>query len=383
MAHCLLNSLAAFLLCMLFAGVLIPQILLIAFKRDLFDEPNARKIHKGAVPRLGGIAFTPVICVTLALLLGVESMSPEGNYLAEYTEGMCTTLSFGFCALFILYLVGIADDLVGVRYRAKFIIQLCCAMLLIAGGLWLKELDGLFWINSLPWWIGMPLTLVAIVYIVNAINLIDGIDGLASGLASAAVIVYGLAFVLIGNYLFAVISFAVLGVLVPFFYYNVFGDPEKRKKIFMGDTGSLTIGLLLAFLSLELYLSAGDSVYAVQINPFILAFAPLIIPCLDVVRVFMGRIRRHGNPFLPDKTHIHHKFLALGFPPRLTMVTIVCGALFVSALNIYLSQYVNVTILFLADIILWTVGNIVLTKRIRSKVDKKTLESYTEQIVDE
>ena len=171
-----------------------------------------------------------------------------------------------------------ADDLVGVRYRAKFVIQIFCAVLLIAGGLWLHGLCGVLFVDRLVWWIGIPLTIVVIVYIVNAINLIDGIDGLASGLSSAALIIYGIGFFMYGQYLFAMISFATLGVLVPFFYYNVFGDVNKRKKIFMGDTGSLTIGLILSFLSLELYRvsSLGCEVYGT--NAFILAFSPLLIP---------------------------------------------------------------------------------------------------------
>lgn len=135
----------------------------------------------------------------------------------------------------------------------------------------------------------------------------------------------------------------------------------------MGDTGSLTIGLILAFLSLELYCTSTIYSSTIKANPFIVAFCPLMIPCFDVVRVFMGRIRHHNNPFLPDKTHIHHKLLALGIPARLCMVTIVTVALFTSALNIYLSQYIEVNILLILDLAAWTIVNILLSKRIRNK----------------
>ncbi len=365
MNYWLINCIAAFLISVFFAGVLIPQILLVAFRRNLFDQPDERKIHRGAVPRLGGIAFTPVICSVLALLLGVSTLLGRLELCAYMTRN-AATLAFGFCSLFTLYLVGMSDDLIGVRYRAKFIMQILCAVLLLAGGLWLNSLHGVLWIHTLPWWLGMPLTVIVIVYIVNAINLIDGIDGLASGLAAAALIIYGCAFFMIGRYVYAILSFSTLGVLVPFFYYNVFGDVKKRKKIFMGDTGSLTMGLLLSFLSLELYQASADTSKLLDVNPFILAFTPLLIPCMDVVRVFMRRIRHHGNPFLPDKTHIHHKLLALGIKPRLCMVLIVAIALVISAVNILLSYAVNVTLLLVVDVLVWTLVNIWLSRKISS-----------------
>lgn len=366
MNYWLINCVAAFLLSVFFTGVLIPQILLVAFKRDLFDQPDERKIHRGAVPRLGGIAFTPVICCVLALLLGVSTLLGYID-MCTYMTRNAATLSFGFCSLFTLYLVGMSDDLIGVRYRAKFIMQILCAVLLLAGGLWLNSLHGVLWIQTMPWWLGMPLTVIVIVYIVNAINLIDGIDGLASGLSAAALIIYGCAFFMLERYVYAILSFSALGVLVPFFYYNVFGDVRKRKKIFMGDTGSLTIGLILSFLSLELYLASSVTPKTLDVNPFILAFTPLLIPCMDVVRVFMRRIRHHGNPFLPDKTHIHHKLLALGLKPRLCMVTIVAIALIISAVNILLSHIVNVTLLLVVDVLVWTLVNIWLSRKILAR----------------
>lgn len=372
MTFWIINLISAFLLCVFLTGILIPQILLVAFKRNLFDEPDARKIHKGTVPRLGGIAFTPAVSFSIALLLGINAICGYPYMLDEMIPNT-PTIAFGFCALFTLYIVGLADDLVGVRYLAKFVIQIICGIMLIAGGIWISDFHDVLFIHSVPWWIGMPITIIVVVYIVNAINLIDGIDGLASGLSTAALLTYGLAFLYMEAYIFSVISFAVIGVLVPFFYYNVFGDVNKRKKIFMGDSGSLTIGLLLAFLSLTLYnTSANYNPADLKVNPFIMAFSPLLIPCFDVVRVFMRRIRHHHNPFLPDKTHIHHKLLALGIPARICMVTIVTVALLVSAVNIYLSQYIEVNILLLLDMMAWIFANIWLSRRIISRQEKTT-----------
>ncbi|MDE6651119.1 MAG: undecaprenyl/decaprenyl-phosphate alpha-N-acetylglucosaminyl 1-phosphate transferase [Paramuribaculum sp.] len=374
MTSWILSSISAMLLSILFAGILIPQILLVSFRRKLFDEPDERKIHRGAVPRLGGIAFTPVICFSVSLLLGLAYLTGDKSIEQTMSEN-AQAVSFGFCALLMLYLTGMADDLIGVRYRAKFIVQIFCAILLIGGGLWVNNLHGVLGLHHISPFIGIPLTILIVVYIINAINLIDGIDGLASGLSGVAFILYGVAFLMIGKPVYAMISFAAFGVLIQFFYYNVFGNPEKRRKIFMGDTGSLTIGLILVFLGLTLLQYAPETIPVFGTNPLILAVSPLIIPCFDVVRVFFRRILRHGNPFLPDKTHIHHKILALGVNQRLAMTMIVVSAIIFSLFNILLSRYIEVNILLLLDIASWTIANWWLTdmrkKREAKLSDKK------------
>ncbi|WP_289735140.1 MraY family glycosyltransferase [Paramuribaculum intestinale] len=354
------------LLSVLFAGILIPQILLVSYRRKLFDMPDERKIHRGTVPRLGGIAFTPVILFSVSLLLGM-SILMGNTYMENMMRINAQAISFGLCALLLMYLTGMSDDLIGVRYRAKFVVQIFCAVLLIGAGMYVNDLHGIIGLGHISPWFGIPLTILIVVYVVNAINLIDGIDGLASGLSSAAFIIYGTAFLMIGKPIFAMLSFACLGVLIQFFYYNVFGSAERKKKIFMGDTGSLTIGLLLAFLGLALLQWSPDKFPTFRTNPMILAVSPLIIPCFDVVRVFLHRVRRHGNPFLPDKTHIHHKMLAIGLNQRLAMVLIVVASITFSIANILLSRYIEVNLLLILDILLWTLANLWLTRHIRSR----------------
>ena len=357
-----ISSIFVFLFCVLSAGVLIPQILLISFQRKLFDVPDERKIHQGVVPRLGGIAFKPVVFLSVALLIGVSLLLGYGDMLGELiSEGRA--LSFGFCCIMVLYLVGIADDLIGIRYSAKFVVQIACGLMVIAGGLWMNDLHGLFFIHGLPCWIGWPLTVLAVVFIINAINLIDGIDGLASGLCSIACLFYGLTFFMLHQYVYAMLAFATLGVLVPFFYYNVFGNAKHGRKIFMGDTGSLTIGMMLCFLSLKLTMCGLDDNTG-NVHPMVLAFSPLLVPCCDVVRVYLHRVRNGKNPFLPDKNHIHHKLLALGIKQRNTMIIIVSVSTIFILLNILLSLYLNVNWIVLGDILIWTLANIRLTKSI-------------------
>lgn len=360
-----LNALAVLLLCIVFTGILIPQILLIAFRKKLFDEPDERKIHRGVVPRLGGIAFEPVILFSIFFLFGMNLIS-GGESFGNEIKANAPELFMGICALIILYLVGMADDLIGIKYRAKFVVQIFCGILLVVSGIWIDNLQGIFGIYEIPPVIGYPLTIFVIVFIVNSINLIDGIDGLASGLSAAATIVYGIFFMLVGKYIYALIAFATLGVLIPFFYFNVFGNQEQGHKIFMGDTGSLSIGILLSFLSIAL-LQTDTANTPYQFTPIVLAFAPLIIPCFDVVRVVIHRFKEHRNLFKPDKNHIHHKLLYLGMSQRAAMPTIVFTSIVLTCVNVMLSPYIDVNILLVADILFYTFINIWLTSQIKKR----------------
>ena len=186
-----LDCIAAFLISLVMAGIIIPQILLIAFRKKLFDVPDARKIHRATVPRLGGIAFMPSILLSLCLVLGCEALFASGpllvsTLLSSQWNVLLLSTCFGLCALMMMYLVGIADDLVGVQYRAKFVVQLIAALLLAAGGARIMSFFGFMGLTVLPFWFSLTVSVILIVYITNAINLIDGIDGLASGLSAIA-----------------------------------------------------------------------------------------------------------------------------------------------------------------------------------------------------
>ena len=349
-------------------GFLIPQILLISFRRKLFDEPNERKIHTSTVPRLGGIAFMPGMFLAIALVCGLDAMFGDDVICSAIGQNQLAII-FSYCAITTLYLTGVADDLVGVRYRAKFIIQITCAIMLIAGGLWVDNFHGILGINEVPWWIGYPITVLTVVFIINSVNLIDGIDGLASGLSACAMIVYGCVMFSVGEYIYSALAFTTLGVLVPFFYYNVFGDANKQHKIFMGDTGSLTVGLVICVLALKLLNTGSDEmpIGAFSGNLLMVAAAPLLIPCFDVIRVYLGRVRNGKNPFLPDKTHIHHKLLAIGMNQRVAMITIVSTSIFFSCLFVFLSSFVDVTLLIIVGGAMFTLINIRISKIIRRK----------------
>lgn len=363
----ILNYVLVLACAVVFSGIIIPKILLISFRKKLFDVPDARKIHHSSVPRLGGIAFKPVILFSLCLALGIDIITGNSWQLQEiYVGTLIPEILFLYCAVLTLYLVGIADDLIGVKYRAKFVVQIISAVMLICGGVWINNLGGILGLHEIPPYIGYPLTVLMVVFISNAINLIDGIDGLASGLSSVAIFIYGSAFIVHHQYLHAMIAFATWGVLIPFFYYNVFGNAEKEKKIFMGDTGSLTIGMLLSYLSIKL-IASGTYPDSETSEVTVTAFAPLIIPCFDVVRVFIHRLKKKQNPFMPDKSHIHHKLLDIGMQQRPAMISIVTISAIFSVLNILFSRYININILLIADILIWTLMNMWLTRKIHSR----------------
>lgn len=364
-----LDGLAVFLLSATICGFIIPKILLIAFRKQLFDVPDERKIHTAAVPRLGGLAFMPSIVFSLCFVIGIgvflqsRGILPPANIMISIThDHSLLPVCFGLCALMMIYLVGIADDLIGVRYSAKFVAQIMAALLLALGGARIDNLHGLLGIYELPWPLAWCSTILLVVFITNAINLIDGIDGLASGLSAIATVFYACVFMVTGHWMFSLLAFAGLGTLVPFFYYNVFGNPVMGKKIFMGDTGSLTTGLLLSFLAIEMCQLPDDGTFSANI--IVMAFAPLAIPCLDVVRVFLHRIRNGKSPFLPDKTHIHHKLLALGYTQRPVMITILITSAALIAFDMWISRFVGPFMVLVIDLVLWIVANWVLTRKI-------------------
>lgn len=361
----ILNDIIIFFVAILISGLIIPEILHIAFHKELFDNVDERKIHKGGVPRLGGIAFFPTILLSFSIVAGFNLRFSQVSHIYLNSE-ILMPFSFLICAVLLMFIVGIADDLIGVRYVAKFAMQIIAAVLIIFSGVSIENFWGFLWIESVPGWIGWLATGFMVVYVVNAINLIDGIDGLASGLSAVAFIFYAIIFYFAGMYALSMLAAAGAGTLLPFIYYNVFGDASKKKKIFMGDTGALTIGMLLIFCGIEI-LNIENVTFTSDFNPVILGISPLIIPLFDAVRVYFNRLAKGRNPFLPDKSHIHHKLLALGLNQRMALTVIMLWTMFFIVINLLLSGYLNPTFIIMGDIVIWGAVNLVLSKSIARK----------------
>lgn len=280
--------------------------------------------------------------------------------------------SFGLSTLlvaigmFLLYIIGLLDDLFGIRAGVKFAIQLVVSLFLPFCGIYIHDLYGLFGIHELPLWLGYLLTMVISILIVNATNLIDGIDGLSSSLGLLATLVFGVLYACQGMYFYTIFCFALSGSLVAFWFFNMFGSPQKGFKTFMGDTGSLTLGYALAFVAMRYVIIGTNNVpeesrCVVILVPFTLLF----VPCIDSVRVAVKRLLRHKPIFHPDKTHIHHKCLRAGFSMHQSLCVILLLQLFYCATNWLIVTWggrVNFVVVF--DILSFIAFNLWLDRKI-------------------
>lgn len=378
-----------FVLSLVFVAIVIPAIVSVADKIHLYDTQDGRKVHQGEVPRLGGIAFLPAILFTLLAVLAIMTrFLPESLHV---TYAPITEIMMAAAGCVLLYLVGIMDDVIGVSYRSKFIVQFLAAILLCCSGLYISDLHGVFGIRSVSPFIGVPLTVLITVFIINSINLIDGIDGLASGLCIFSVLGFAVMFQKLTMAMNLVLAMSMLGVLVMFYLYNTLGKRGKTK-IFMGDTGSLTMGFLLAFFTIELCCFKWDRVDLALLGKtepfytgdqlFVYGISLVIIPVLDVFRVFYSRIRDGKSPFKPDRRHIHHKFLAMGFSMRQARWSIFAMSFVLCALNILMSFVLcwNINIIIVIDLVIWVAFNLYISKCVRDR--KLRHDAIAEQFED-
>ncbi|MFD1771934.1 MraY family glycosyltransferase [Sphingobacterium suaedae] len=358
--------LVPFIIAVFLSRMMIPVILFITYKKRLFDPIDARKLHQRIVPRLGGVAFTPIQCclfvITLVIAIKVLHMD-----IGLETWAILPHFMVLVCGLVILFIVGIADDLVGVNYKVKFVAQVLVASLFPISGLWINDLYGLGFVTSLPPLIGMSLTIFVVVLIINAINLIDGLDGLCSGVVGLGCLSLGVLFMYYGAWFHALFAFITAGVLIPFFYFNVFGVTKRQRKIFMGDTGSMTLGYSIAFLAISF---AMNNYF---IKPFtdgaiIVAFSTLIVPVFDVARVMYVRWHDKKPLFHPDRNHLHHKFLRAGMSHQSAMVVIQALALLFFLFNMVAVQVISNNIVVILDVLLWVVFHQIFNELEKRKV---------------
>ncbi|MEH7890044.1 undecaprenyl-phosphate alpha-N-acetylglucosaminyl 1-phosphate transferase [Elizabethkingia meningoseptica] len=358
-----------FIIAVLLSRVMIPYILLISYKKRLFDPIDSRKLHKRIVPRLGGVAFAPIQCCLYAITtVAVYKLNFVNLHVATWEIFPMFTMLI--CGLAILFIVGIGDDLIGVNYKAKFIAQIFVACLFPLSGLWINNLYGVGLIVDLPAWIGMPLTIFVVVLIINAINLMDGLDGLCSGVVGLGCIVLGGLFMYYGAWLHALFAFITAGVLIPFFYYNVFGTVRRRRQIFMGDTGSMTLGYSIAFLAISFAMN-NHFIKPFSEGAIVVAFSTLIVPILDVARVMYVRWRSGKSMFSADRNHLHHKFLRSGMTHRTAMLAILGLALFFCIFNIVMVELISNNVVVVCDVLLW-----ILFHSIFNRVFEKKIKEY-------
>jgi len=352
--------LGAFVISTICGLVFTPLILNFCKKKRLYDIPNERKVHKNAIPRLGGISFFPSVMVAFAIQLIYFSITNRNDLpLNIWSAGF-------FFGLGILYSTGIVDDLIGLNASTKFVIQTIAALVLPLTGLYINNFYGLFGIYEIPAYIGMPLTVFVIVFIDNAINLIDGIDGLASGLSFLALCGFLAYFIHYQVYLhtYAVLAAGMLGVLVAFMWFNIFGKTEKNTKIFMGDSGSLSLGFTLGFLAIKCAMDNPAS-WPTRPEALLVPITLLFVPSIDVIRVIFYRIRHHHPLFDADKNHIHHKLMKAGLTQHQALCFVILMAVGYGVLNYLLYNVLSTTWIFILDIIIYTTLNLGINMKLK------------------
>lgn len=291
----------------------IPVIIQVAKTKKLFDEPDERKVHKTVIPTLGGLGIFAGFII--ASLMGV----PAGvNYEFQYFVA----------AAVVIFFLGIKDDIMILSASKKFVGQVIAAGILIKfGGVTINNMHGFLGINEIPYYASVLLSFFTIIVITNSFNLIDGVDGLAGSLGLITTIVFGSYFFYAGQITYGVMSFSLAGSILGFLIFNF-----SPAKIFMGDTGSLLIGLINAILVIKFISIAGapDAKFPIHASPAI-GFAILIIPLFDTLRVFGLRILDRRSPFSPDRIHVHHFLLDLGFShKKITLSCVLVTVLFIT-----------------------------------------------------
>ena len=275
----------------------IPSIIGVTKAKKLFDEPNSRRVHNHQIPTLGGVAIFAGFTVA------------AGSFISY---SLVPSLQYILVACIIIFFIGIKDDILVIAPLKKLMGQIGAALvLIIPGNIYFTSIHGFVGVYYIPEIAGFLLTLFVIIVITNSINLIDGIDGLAATVGMMATAFFGMWFFISGNIEYSLLSAAVFGTLLGFFRFNVFG---VKNKIFMGDTGSLIIGLLIA-VQVILFNEKNigyTSAFSIKSAPAV-SFAALIVPLFDTLRVFLIRMLRGRSPFKADKNHLHHCLLKLGF----------------------------------------------------------------------
>jgi len=307
----------------------VPVVLEVAEKKKLFDIPNERKVHTRLVASLGGVGiFGGFILASL--------LSIQGHLNSEF--------QYFFAAALVIFFLGLKDDLIILSASKKFIGQIIAASILIhLGDIRLDSMYGLLGFEKLPEGFALALSYLTIIVIINSFNLIDGVDGLAASLGILTMLIFGSYFFAIGYQAYALLAFAMAGSLGAFMIFN-----HHPAKIFMGDSGSLMIGLINAILVIKFINVANDPLVAIPIPSAVaIGFAILIVPLLDTLRVFSIRILNGVSPFTPDRNHVHHLLLDRGLDHA--SVTLTCVSVNIGFIMIaWFGRYMGPNYLLLA-----------------------------------
>lgn len=298
MTYWQLSAILVFLTAFLASSIAYPFVLRFAKRHNIVDNPDARKLQRVPVPVLGSVVvYIGIVAGMIVLFLFMK-------------EPM---LISGFVAMTFLMILGIWDDMKNLSASLRFLLEVVIVLLFIlTTGVYVDDLHGLFGIGPLEPRIGISFTVFCGVTLINAFNLIDGVDGYSSGYGMMVCVLFSLMFHSVWGMTMVEMAIIVAGALLPFFMHNVFG---VRSKMFIGDGGTLMLGMLMVVFVCATTSSKSPCSQLVKDNLSLHAMcvAVFCIPVFDTLRVFIMRMMRGKSPFRPDKTHLHHLFIDMGF----------------------------------------------------------------------
>jgi UDP-GlcNAc:undecaprenyl-phosphate GlcNAc-1-phosphate transferase len=308
----------------------IPTIVKISKFKKLFDVPNERTSHINEVPVLGGLSiFAGFTISAIICTLPIESAD----------------IKFILGGIIILFFLGLKDDILMIAPTNKFLGQIGAALIIvILGNIRITNFHSALGIGDISYFPSVLFTVFLLLTLINGFNLIDGVDGLASGVGIFTSLTVGIWFILTLHFTYAILSFSLLGTLLAYFRFNVFG---KKDKIFMGDTGSMILGFIIAILIIKFldYENSAPAKYQFFSAPAF-AIGLLIVPLFDTLRVIILRLIKGNSPFKADKNHIHHSLLKLGFS-HLQSTTLILSLNLIFVLFVTLFQKLGNVVLVL------------------------------------
>lgn len=293
-----------------------PALIKVAHLKNLVDVPgDERKIHTRSIPTIGGI-------IIFASTLFAYFLWYPFNNITEYSHLIHAINDFKFigASMLILFFVGIKDDIVGTAPMKKLVGHIIVAFILVLmADIRITSLRGIFGIEEIPYFASVFLSILTYTAVVNAFNLIDGVDGLAAGIGAIASMAFGWWFFQAGGIEMSILAFALSGSLIGFLFFNF-----SPARIFMGDSGSLTIGLIISVLSIKLVEFDKSELppWLFNISKPVFVLTCLAYPLIDTLRIFIYRLITGSSPFKADKNHIHHRLIDIGLNHRNTVLVI-------------------------------------------------------------
>lgn len=325
-----------------------PSLIKVAKLKQLVDIPgDERKLHARRVPTIGGII------IFAAILFAFSIWIPIGKNI-QYDALLNSTLDLKYltAALIILFFVGVKDDIIGVSPIKKLLALTGVGFILvIMGDFRITNFDGLLGLYEIPYWASVLLSFFVYIVIVNAFNLIDGVDGLAASQGYLIAIFFSIWFYLLGDQTLLLLSAVLAGALLGFLFFNF--NPAK---IFMGDSGSMTIGVIVSLLAIWLIESDNSQLTSPfdELRTPIVAMTLLAYPLTDTLRVFTKRAIEGKSPFTADKNHIHHKMIQNGLNHKMVVLLVSLYSILMVVLAVLcanLEPNISLLILLICDIV--------------------------------